>query len=383
MVQLGVRTARSRATSIGGELMAGKRGNGEGTIAPRRDGRWEARISIGNGKRKTLYGKSRREVQTKLDAARRALQDGLPAVPERQTVGSFLKQWLEGIKPTIRAKTWETYELNVRRVTPHLGPLRVAGLTPADVQACYAALLDRGLSRRSVRQSHEMLHKAIAQAVEWGMLHRNVTESASPPRPDRKEMQTLTQAQVQKLFKSTADDWLHALWVTLITTGLRLGEATGLRWRDVDLDTATLTVRRALQRRRTGELEFVEPKSAHSRRTVELSEHTVRVLRAQRQKQTATGLTSLLVFPNTTGGPLGPETVRDGLKRALSTATLPSVRVHDLRHTAATLLLEWGQHPKVVQEMLGHSTIAITLDLYSHVAPRIHKEAAKQFARLF
>jgi integrase len=344
-------------------------------------------VSVGEGKRKTLYGKTRREVQGKLDAARRALHDGLPAVPERQTVARFLSQWLEGVKPTIRTKTWETYELNVRRVTPYIGSRKLASLTPADVQSCYADLLDGGprrpLSRRSVRQCHEMLHKAMSQALQWGLVVRNPTEAASPPRPDRTEMTTLTQAQVQTLLKFTAGDWLHPLWVVLVTTGLRLGEATGLRWQDVDLDAGTLTVRRALQRRRTGELEFVEPKSAHSRRTVELSEHTVRVLRAQRQTQTVTGLSSVLVFPNTSGGPLGPETARDGLRRALAAAQLPSVRVHDLRHTAATLLLEWGQHPKVVQEMLGHSTIAITLDLYSHVAPRLHKEAARQFAQLF
>jgi integrase len=215
-----------------------KRGHGEGTITLRKDGRWEARLSLDGGKRRTFYGKSRREVQQKLNKSRRDLQDGLPIVPERQTVSAYLSPWLEAARPTVRAKTYETYDLNVRRVLPYLGHKKLATLTAADVQACYAALLERGrtrqvksdqapkgLSRRSVRQIHEMLHRALKQAAEWGMIARNPADTAKPPRPGREEMKTLSQTQVQQLFTMTAQDRLHALWVLLITTGLRLGEA--------------------------------------------------------------------------------------------------------------------------------------------------------------
>jgi integrase len=266
-----------------------KRGHGEGTITLRKDGRWEARLSLDGGKRRTFYGKSRREVQQKLNKSRRDLQDGLPIVPERQTVSAYLSPWLEAARPTVRAKTYETYDLNVRRVLPYLGHKKLATLTAADVQACYAALLERGrtrqvksdqapkgLSRRSVRQIHEMLHRALKQAAEWGMIARNPADTAKPPRPGREEMKTLSQTQVQQLFTMTAQDRLHALWVLLITTGLR--------WQDVDLRAGTLTVQRALQRRRNGGLVFVEPKSAHSRRTVHLADETLAELQAHHDR---------------------------------------------------------------------------------------------------
>ncbi len=367
-----------------------RRGHGEGSIYQRADGRWTAAISLRDGKRKSFYGKTRRDVQQKLGRALRDQEQGLPAVPERLTVAQYLEQWLGSVRTSVRAKTYETYDLNVRRVRPHLGGRRLAALTAMDIQGCYAALLAQGLSRRSVRQSHEMLHRAMHQAVEWGLLARNPTDAASPPRPERQEMQTLTEPQVQHLFAATTADRYHPLWVLLVTTGLRLGEATGLRWEDVDLTNGTLTVRRALQRRRNAGLVFVEPKTAGSRRTVHLVAGTVRALREHRRRQVEDRLAAGadwqdhdLVFTQAFGRPLAPETVTDALQRALQHAGLPRVRVHDLRHTAATLLLVKGVHPKVVQEMLGHSTISITLDLYSHVLPTMHREAVQRLEALF
>jgi integrase len=178
--------------------------------------------------------------------------------------------------------------------------------------------------------------------------------------------------------------------VVLVTTGLRLGEALALRWQDVDRKRGRLTVGRALQRRRGGGLHFVEPKTGRSRRTVQLAAGTIAALQLHHDRQgfehQALGeawADSGLVFTTTIGTPVQPETVSVALRKALAACGLDRVRVHDLRHTAATLQLEWGTHPKVVQEMLGHSTISITLDLYSHVAPAMHQEAAKRFGRLF
>jgi integrase len=243
----------------------------------------------------------------------------------------------------------------------------------------------RPLSKRSVEQCHTVLHSAFKQAVRWNRMVRNPADDSAVPRPEAKEMKTLSQDQVEQVFEGTRDHPLHALWVLLPTSGLRLGEALGLKWDDLNLKAGTLQVRRALQHKRgTKDLIFVEPKSKKSRRTVELVEDTEAVLREHRRRQNEHRLSigpawhdQGFVFTTETGEPIHPRNVGDTFRRMLPRLGLPRVRVHDLRHTAATLLQSWGQHPKVVQEMLGHSTIAITLDLYSHIIPGMHREAAR------
>jgi integrase len=373
-----------------------RRGHNEGTIVRRADGRWVAAATMGDGKRKWLYGRTRAEVAGKLTATLKTRQDGLPVVSEKQTVAQYLEAWLRIVRPSLRQSAYASYDLNVRRALPHLGSRRLARLTSADLQGLYSALLERGmkgrpLSKRSVEQCHTVLHTALKQAVGWGLLARNPAEFVAVPRPERQEMRTLSQEQVEALVERTTEHRLHALWVLLPTTGLRLGEALGLKWGDLDFGAGTLQVRRALQHKRgTHELILVEPKSKQSRRTVELVEHTAAILSAHRRRQAAELQVAGadwddrgLVFTTPTGEPLHPRNVGDTFRRLLPRIGLPRVRLHDLRHTAATLLLSWGQHPKVVQEMLGHSTIAITLDLYSHVVPGMHREAARQFGRLF
>lgn len=203
-------------------------------------------------------------------------------------------------------------------------------------------------------------------------------------------MKTLNEEQVRTLFEASSQDRLHALWVLLVTTGLRLGEAIGLQWQDLDLEQGKLVVRRSLQRQRQAGLVFVEPKTRASRRTVHLPSGTAAALRAHRARQTAEKLLASsawqdrdLVFCRWDGGPIEPSCVVQRFHRLLKRARLPDIRVHDLRHTAATLHLQKGTHPKIVQEMLGHSTIALTLDTYSHVAPGLHATAARQLDSLF
>jgi integrase len=200
-------------------------------------------------------------------------------------------------------------------------------------------------------------------------------------------MQTLTDDQLRQLFEATKASHLHALWVLLATTGLRLGEALGLIWPDVDLERGRLTVRRALQRlpKRLGGVVLVEPKTDRSRRTVYLAPGTVAALARHRRQQTADSLASSerFVFTGTTGRPLDGSGVNGQFHRALVRANLPNVRVHDLRHTAATHLLTRGVHPKVVQELLGHSTISLTLDTYSHVSPALHAQVPEHMEVLF
>jgi integrase len=219
---------------------------------------------------------------------------------------------------------------------------------------------------------------------------RNPTEAVTVPRPALREMHTLTEEQVGRLFEASRGHRLHALWVLLATTGLRLGEARGLLWSDIDFAAGRLVVNRALQRQTGRGYVFVEPKTARSRRTVYLAPGTLSALSEHRRRQVEDQLAAGpewsdtgLVFTTPLGRPIDGTWATKWFHRTLHQAGLPRVRIHDLRHTAATHLLRRGVHPKVVQELLGHSTISLTLDTYSHVAPALHAEVAVHMQALF
>ncbi|MDP9358351.1 MAG: site-specific integrase [Chloroflexota bacterium] len=367
-----------------------KRGQNEGSIHQRKsDGRWVGCVNLGykNGKRdrKYFYGTTRREVAEKLKVALRDQQLGTPVKVERLTVAQFLSRWLDAsVKPSVKAKTYEGYESIVRvRVVPHIGKLPLSKLTPLDLQGLYASLQGSGLSTRSVHHTHRALHRAFQQAVRWDLLVRNPCDVVTPPQVRRPEMRILTQDQVSVLLNATQGHPAHALYALAVTTGMRQGELLGLRWDDVDLDRARLIVRRALQPQNKAGLVFVEPKTSRSRRTIVLSQRAVAALRRHRTRQLEQRLLAGsdwqdhdLVFCNQVGGPLDPSWQRQTFYEVLKAANLPTIRFHDLRHTAATLLLLRGVHFKVVSEMLGHATVTLTLDTYSHLVPVLHAQAA-------
>lgn len=375
------------------------RGHGEGSIYQRKDGRWTAAISIGGGQRKPFYGKTRREVQQKLTAALQAQEQGRLATERKQKVGQYLQRWLEDqVRRSVRPRTYESYDLNVRRLDEYIGNIRLDALRPSHLEHCYTQMLDRGLSPRSVEQAHTVLRIALRRAVRWGLIPQAPTALVTPPRPERKEMRPLTPTETQTLLRSTADDRLHPLWVLLVTTGLRIGEASGLHWADIDLANGTLAVRHSIQRQKGKGLVLSDLKTKRSRRTIHLAPSVLRALREHRKRQNEERLRRGpkwkeqlgpewqdrdLVFCSRSGGPIEPATVWRAFHRALTRADLPLIRVHDLRHTAATYMLVLGVHPKVVQELLGHSTVTLTLDTYSHVLPALHKEAANLMERLF
>ena len=361
------------------------RGHHEGRVRQRTDGSWEARVSIPGGRTKSYYAKTRRDAQDKLRAALRDLDAGVDLAADHQTVARFLDRWLSAsVKPAVRTKTYEGYESIVRvRVVPRIGRVPLDRLTALDLQGLYGDLQRAGLSNRSVHHTHRVLHRAFSQAVRWQLLPRNPCDGATPPRPERAEMRVLGREQVAAFLDATRDLPAHALYVLAVTTGMRQGELLGLQWADVDLDAARLAVRRALQRQNAAGLVFVEPKTSRSRRTILLSQRAVVALREHRRRQLEDRLLSGaawqdhdLVFANPSGGPLDGSWQRALFKEALRRAELPAIRFHDLRHTAATLLLAQGVHPKVVSEMLGHATITLTLDTYSHLVPVMHAQAA-------
>jgi len=361
-----------------------KRANGEGSIHKRADGRWCASLTLPKGKRAHFLGKGREEVAKKLTAAKKSRDDGLSVIVERQTVSQFMQSWLKATKLSIRERTWVRYEQYVRlHIEPTLGKLSLTKLTPQHLQRLYAERLDAGLSPTTVHHLHATLHKALEQAVRWGLLGRNVADLVDPPRIARFEIQTLSPDDARLLLDAAACDRLEALYVLALTTGAREGELLALRWRDVHFDANALEIRGSLQRVPTG-LIIAEPKTGKSRRRVGLTDTAITALRQHRARQAAERLrlgpawenVHDLVFTDETGRPIdATKFLRNSFAPLLRRAGLPAMRFHDLRHTAATLLLGRGIHPKIVSEMLGHSQIAITLDLYSHVTPTMQLEA--------
>jgi len=361
-----------------------RRGFGEGSIYPRGDGRWVSYLRMPDGRKKFFSGRNRDVVKERLAEAQRQAHAGQLVVGRNQTVPQYLERWLaEAVRHSVRPKTYMNYELCVRRLLPLLGRVRLRTLEPEHIQHALGKLLDRGLAARTVRQVHMVLRCSLKQAVLWRLIPSNPSDAVKPPRAERKEMRTLSEDEVRRLLAATTGTRHHSLWVFLVTTGVRLGEALAVRWADIDLVEGRATIRRAVQRQRGMGMVFVEPKSSRGRRTVSFPRETLEVLTAHRRdldrERSQAGEQWQeydLVFPSPVGRPRDMTYLSFTFHRGLERAGLPRLRIHDLRHTAATHLLNRGVHPKVVQDLLGHSTIAITLDTYSHVMPALAKEAS-------
>jgi integrase len=374
-----------------------KRGPGEGSIYWRKDGRWTAEISLEGGKSKFLYGKTRKEVQEKLKTALYEQQQGMLLTGPQQQVGQFLTQWLEDVhKQSIRARTYERYEEIIRlHLIPGLGHHQLQKLLPQHIQSFYQKKLKEGLSPTTVISFHSVLHKALETAVRWNLVARNVCELVSPPRRKRFEIQPLSMEQIHRLLEAAQGHRLEALFVLALATGMRRGELLGLKWQDLDLEKGTLQVRRILTRipsKLPGKgFEETEPKTDKARRRIVLPPFATEALKQHRVRQKEAKLKAGpawqehdYVFCTSLGTHLNPtKDVLDVLKSLLKKAGLPHVRFHDLRHSSATMLLEMKVHPKVVQEILGHSQISMTMDIYSHVLPTMQEEAMSKINEAF
>ena len=370
--------------------MAKKRGNGEGSIYQRKDGRWVGHYTVHTAKGPKycyIYGKTRKEVAEKLTKRIADRDSGLIFDAGKMTLGEYLDRWLsDSVKGTVRVSTYERHEAIIRlHIKPSIGRVGLKKLTPAHVRSLYREKLNSGLlAPATVRKIHSTLHKALSQAVADGLIPRNAAE-VKAPRPAPDEMRPLSEAEARTFLDAArvAEDRFEALYVLAITTGLRRGELLGLRWDDADLDRGTLRVGRALVRE-GGRWVVGETKTKRGRRRVNLTPRTVAALKAHRKRQLEqrVRLAGLyedqgLIFASENGTPLNPENlVKRSFKPLLKRAGLPEIRFHDLRHTCATLLLGRGVHPKIVQELLGHATIAMTLDTYSHYLPSMGDQAS-------
>jgi len=364
------------------------RGHGEGSITHRKDGRWQCQISIGGGERKTLYGKTKKEVQEKLRLAINEQKQGVLSTGPQQTLEAYIRRWVEDVyKPSVRPSTYVQCCWAVRRyIVPILGRITLQKLTPEKIQAFHARLLEGGLKPSSVGVIHAFLHRALDDAVRWGLIGRNVSSLVSLPRVEEKDIQTLTSEQSRELIDTAKGYRIETFIILALATGARHGELLSLRWEDVDLERAVMHIRHTMHR--VSGYGYVEntPKTKSGRRMVTLPDFAVEALRLHRVSQDAyrvavgdKWVNNNLLFTSIHGGFLNPDTVRRWFRVILKAAGLPvKTRVHDLRHSMATLLFAVGVHPKIVQERLGHSKISMTLDMYSHVLPSMQEDAANK-----
>jgi integrase len=368
-----------------------------GHIRKRGKRSWAVVIDLGrdpDGRRKQKWHTIR---GTKNDAVRRlteilhSLDSGLYIEPSKLTVEIYLEKWLEVVKANITGKTFERYQEIVRRhLAPALGTLPLPKLTPLHIQSHYSKALEKGrldgsggLSAQTVLHHHRILREALHQAVRWQLLARNPADAVDPPKPKRTEMRALSESETAWLLEVTAGTRLYVPILLAVTTGVRRGELLAVRWRDIDLDNETLAVRRSIEETRSG-IKFKEPKTAKGRRLISLPALTVEILRDHRAQQQAEkdklgGFyhENDLVLSAPDGQIWKPETFT-GLYFKMTRRVGIKLRFHDLRHTHASHLLRAGVNAKIVSERLGHSTVGITLDVYSHVLPGMQVEAASR-----
>lgn len=369
-----------------------KRGNNEGSIYRRSDGRWAASLDLGwiDGKRrrKHFYGRTRRDVATKLHRALQSHAGGLPVdQPERLTVGAYLDRWLAtSTDDPLRPRTAKLYRSIVEHdLKPAFGRVPLVKLTPDMVQAHLNNKAAEGLSPYTVRNHRAVLRRALNQAVRWGLLQRNVAQLVTPPRIPTNETQPLTTNQAREFLGAINGHRLEALYRIAFHLGLRQGEILGLTWGAVDLSAGTVTARRALVRY-DGAFHLDDPKPGRSRRTVALPAALVDALRQHRTRQIEERLRAGpawcgnewdLVFRRETGEPISNSTLTKQFQALLARAGLPRHRFHDLRHGAASFMLAEGASLRVVMEVLGHSDIGITGNIYGHVQPEVQREAVE------
>jgi integrase len=334
---------------------------------------------------------TKKQAEAELSRKLAEIESGGFVDPGNIKLSEYLERWLKHVETKTSAKTHERYsEIVQLAISPALGAIKLAKLSPMQIQAFYGEALssghvkrDAGLSARTVLHYHRILFQSLKQAVRWRLLSYNPAEAVEPPVPTHKEMTALDETQTATLIENAKTHTLYVPILLAVTTGMRRGEVLALRWCDVDLDRATLSVTQTLEKTREGGLRFKQPKTKKGRRSISLPSMTVEILRMHRAKQ-AELLLSLgmgwneqgLVCMKMAGEPINPNTLTSGFANLVKGIDIPKVRFHDLRHTHATQLLKEGIHPKVAQERLGHATIAVTLDLYSHVMPGMQEDAA-------
>jgi integrase len=341
---------------------------------------------------------TKREAEKHLAELIHQLDNGTYIKPGKTTLAEYLERWLKEYSwPNLAPRTTEGYESIIHRhIIPALGKIPLIQLKPEHLQRYYSEKLSGGrydgkgdLSRTTVSHHHTCLHRALKMALKWGLINRNPADAVTPPRPQRSEMHTMNEDDLHSFLKAAKKTPYYVLFYLALFTGMRRSELLALRWTDVDLLLCQIYVTRSLHHLRTGEIIFRAPKTTKGRRMVSLSPSTAQLLHEYKENQEEHRASLGIplddddpVFSDLEGKPFLPDTVSHAWVKLVKRIGLEGIRLHDARHTHASLMLKQGVHPKVVQERLGHATISTTLDLYSHVAPGLQQAAAEGFDKM-
>jgi integrase len=342
---------------------------------------------------------TKKDAEKRLSELLHQLDTGRFMKPSKTTLGEYLGRWLKDYAmPNLAPKTTEGYEHIIsRHINPSLGNIAMAQLKPEHLQRYYSEKINSGrckgvggISAQTVRHHHTVLHKALQTAVEWMLLPSNVADAVRPPRVQRPEMQTWGEDEITRFLESAKNSPYYVLFYIALFTGMRRSELLASRWLDIDFVFGQIYVSRSLHVLKDGKVVFRSPKTASARRTVALPPSAILLLKEHKEKQAlerAMQGISLsdddLVFSHLDGKPLLPNTITHAWIKLVRRTGLKSIRFHDARHTHASLMLKQGTHPKIVQERLGHASIQITLDTYSHIAPGLQEAAANRFDEAF
>lgn len=360
-----------------------RRGHNEGSIYyDASKDRWVVEVTIETGQRKKFRFKTKQEAVRKKNEALREIEQGTIATGSQRRLGEYLEDWLENThKSKLRLGTYINYKKLVGYVVAELGNVWLQKLTPQQVQKFYSKKLDGGLSSKVVHEIHGVLHLALKNAVRWGLVPRNVCDLVTAPRIVSREVVPLTMEQARILMNHVKGHRLEMLLAMAVVTGMRRGELLALRWSNIDFERGHLLVLHSVDF--IAGHGFVEgkPKTTAGKRVVSLPVFLLEMLKQHRTQQLeeqaaiADWVDNDLVFPNLKGGYLSPNHMVEAFRKLLEEAGLPRLRFHDLRHSAATILLARGVNIKVVSELLGHSDIVITLRTYGHLLPSMQDDA--------
>jgi len=360
------------------------RGRNEGSIYQRSSGSWRAQISL-NGKRISFSAKTKAECQKWKREMQFHLDRGYDHRGEKITLGEYLGEWLESYRVAIRPKTHHRYKgLVDKYIVPHIGYISLKDLHPLNIEKFYGDLLDAGVGPRNVRHIHAVLHRALEKAVGYDLVLRNTAHGVTLPQYNPAEMQVWDESQVLVFLVGAEGSPFKSLYHLAVSTGMRQGEIFGLKWSDLHWNSGTIQVQRQVQYVPGQGRSFQEPKTRAGRRTIKLGEGTLHSLRLQKEMQRTfiavvgkRWVNHELIFPNKVGNPMDPSNLRINFNRIIAETGLPKIRFHDLRHTAASLMLNHGVPPIVVSRILGHSKPSTTMDIYGHLYHEMLGEAAK------
>lgn len=360
-----------------------KRGNNEGTIYKRQSGTWRAQVSI-NNQRLSYTGKTRVECHQWLRKTMDLVDRGMNFENKDISLEQYLEEWFEIKKNTIKPKTAYDYRLLIDKyILPDLGKVKIAKLTTFEITHFYVRMKDSGKGTRTIQITHNILRSVLQDAVRNGLINRNPCDGALLPRNEKKEMNVLNEHQVTKFLIAAEGSRYKALYHLAITTGMRYSELVGLKWGDIDWEKGTIKVQRQLQYIPHKGYQFSDPKTRSGVRTIMLGNSTLEILREHYRNNSGSDKTGEhLIFVNAIGTKIYFKRLHQDFKRVLREAGLPEIRFHDLRHTAATLMISNGIPVVVVSKILGHSKPSVTMNIYAHTSIEMQSEAAKLMENL-